>query len=885
MAPRHPVRRPRHRYLGIESLEMRSLLATYYVDNTLGVVGSTADLGNLSLAGAITLADLQPGSTIVVDEGPSLATIHLSVPLPAITAPTTIIGKTIGGAPAVDVDGSALLGVGNTGFDIKSAGVTISNLAIDGFSGPGVEIDGPATGAVLSGNYIGVALDGSTAAGNGGPGVLINGSANDLIGTSPAGAGNIISGNVGGGVVIQGAGSTGDIILGNRIGTDATGEVPIGNAFGVSATGAAGLVVRGNTISGNTGDGIALASGSKNIIDGNKIGTDAAGGAGLGNRGAGGVVITGESQDIVGDVFPNVISANSGNGVVFNGVVNSYILHDVIGLSAGEAAALGNKADGILVEGASSNNVIGPASAGAGNVISGNALNGVRILASASGTAIYGNLIGTDGSGAAGLGNGGSGIFIDGASRTNVGGGPGALNVISGNSVAGVWVGFGGGSNNVVQGNLIGTNLAGTAAIGNGYGVVVDGATGTLVGGSAAAANVLSGNAFGVNVIGPGSAATTVADNIIGLGADGTTSVPNVEGVQVYQQPGVGITGNVISANLANGVYLAGGTDGGTVVSGNKIGTDFAGMAARPNGNAGVMIDSTAGVVVGGTDFTKRNLISGNAANGVRITGASSAGNVVEGNWIGVDATGSAPLGNGVDGLLVVDGAHANMIGGPAQGAGNVIAASGSTGVHIALGATGNALQGNLIGLNATGQALVGHQVYGIFVDGAPGNQIGGAGPAANYVTGDTDVDVDLFGTGSSGNAVVGNFIGLDGTGESALGSAPFGLVVDDAPGNLIGGTSPGLGNTFGGHSHVAIDISGSNAMNNVVVGNLVGPGPGDSPTMANNYSIVLADAPDEIVGGSGPGAANVLRGNQVNQVTVFGPHATGEQIGTNQVG
>ncbi len=885
MAQRHPVRRPRQRRLGIESLERRALLATYYVDNTLGDVGSTADLGNLSLAGAITLANLQPGSTIVVDEGPALATINLSVPLPAITAPTTIIGTTIGGTPAVDVDGSSLPGAGNTGFDIKSAGVSISNLAIDGFSGPGVEVDGPAGGAVLSGDYIGIALDGSTAKGNGGAGVLINGSAGNLIGTSASGAGNIISGNLGGGIVVQGAGSTDDIILGNRIGTDATGEKPVGNAFGVSATGATGLVVRNNTISGNGDDGVALASGSGNIIDGNRIGTDAAGGASLGNGGAGGVVITGGSQDVVGDAFPNVISGNAGDGVVLNGVVNSYVLHDVIGLSASGAAALGNKADGVLVEGASSNNVIAAASAGAGNVISGNALNGVRILAPASVTAIYGNLIGTDGSGAVGLGNGGNGIFIDGATRTNVGGGPGALNVISGNGVAGVWVGFNGGSNNVVQGNLIGTDLAGTAAIGNGYGVVVDGASGTLVGGSAGAANVLSGNAFGVNVIGPNSTATTVADNIIGLGADGTTSVPNVEGVQVYQQPGVGITGNVISANLANGVYLAGGTDNGTVVAGNEIGTDFAGMAARPNGNAGVMIDDSTGVIVGGTDFTKRNLISGNVANGVRITGASSTGNVVEGNWIGTDATGSAPLGNGVDGLLIVDGAHANTIGGPAQGAGNVISASGATGVHLALGATGNTLQGNLIGLNNTGQALVGHQVYGIFVDGSPGNEIGGAGPAANYITGDTDVDVDVFGSGSSGNAVVGNFIGLDGTGESALGAAPFGLVVDDAPGNLIGGTSPGLGNTLGGHSSVAIDISGSDAMNNVVVGNLVGPGPGDSPTMANNYSIVLDDAPDDTVGGSAPGAANVLQGNQVNPVTVFGPNATGEQVGTNQIG
>ena len=204
MARGHSVRRPHRRLPRIEHLERRALLATYHVDNTSGEVGSLANLNDLSLAGAITLADLQPGSTIVVDEGPSLATIRPTVPLPAITAPTTITGTTSGGAPLVVLDGHLLPGLGNTGFDIKSDGVSISGLAIDGFSGAGVEIDGPSGGAVLSGNYIGIAPDGKTAAGNGGAGVLINGSPNDVIGGTALGAGNLIAGNGGAGVQVVG---------------------------------------------------------------------------------------------------------------------------------------------------------------------------------------------------------------------------------------------------------------------------------------------------------------------------------------------------------------------------------------------------------------------------------------------------------------------------------------------------------------------------------------------------------------------------------------------------------------------------------------------------------------------------------------------------------
>ncbi len=486
MANRRSVRRLYRLPLGLEPLERRDVPATFHVTNTLGDVGSTADLGNLSLAGAITLADLQPGSTIIVDEGPSLATIDLSAPLPAITAPTTITGTTNGAAPIVNVSGSSLPAIpgGNTGFNVQSSGVTIEDLAITGFSGAGVALEDPG-GDVISGNYIGLGLDGSTAEGNGGPGVLIDGAPNDQV------SGNFIAANGGAGVAVQGSGATGDVIQGNFVGLDATGKHAVGNATGISETGAPGLLIQGNRISGNRGDGVDLTSGSRTVVAGNVIGTDLTGTMALPNGGSG-VVATSEGSDTIGGSALNalnLISANVGSGIVFNGVTNSLVAHDVIGTAVTGTAPLGNGSDGIFIEGASAGNAIGGTAPGLVVLVSGNALNGVHLFGATTTTTVAGDLIGTDVTGGVALPNGRNGVYIDGASRTTVGGTTSAArNVLSGNAGAGVWVGGTGASNNLIEGNFLGTNAAGNSTLADLFGVVVVGASGTVIGGSGAPA-------------------------------------------------------------------------------------------------------------------------------------------------------------------------------------------------------------------------------------------------------------------------------------------------------------------------------------------------------------------------------------------------------------
>src|SRR6185436_1761025 len=102
-------------------------------------------------------------------------------------------------------------------------------------------------------------------------------------------------------------------------------------------------------------------------------------------------------------------------------------------------------------------------------------------------------------------------------------------------------------------------------------------------------------------------------------------------------------------------------------------------------------------------------VISGNATNGVTIDGSLTHDNVVAGNYIGLNLTGSAAVKNGVDGVQIVNGATANTIGGTAAGAANVIGghtASSAAAVDI-IGSSNNVVRGNRIGTNASGTAAI----------------------------------------------------------------------------------------------------------------------------------------------------------------------------------
>jgi hypothetical protein len=241
---------------------------------------------------------------------------------------------------------------------------------------------------------------------------------------------------------------------------------------------------------------------------------------------------------------------------------------------------------------------------------------------------------------------------------------------------------------NVIEGNFIGTNPAGTAALPNGSGgngAIIFGFCGTpstcTVGGTTAdARNLISGN-IGTGIgLGNGSG-NTVQGNLIGTDVTGTLPLGNGLGVESGGSNDLigGTTvaaRNIISAN-GRGIDLGGGSN--HTVQGNFIGTDVTGTIALANPNVGLNLNGgVSNNLIGGVTATPGtppgNLISGNNGNTGVILGQDATGNLIQGNIIGADITGTQPLGN--SGGILING-HDNTVGGTDSNARNTIAFNG----------------------------------------------------------------------------------------------------------------------------------------------------------------------------------------------------------------
>src|SRR6185369_16575967 len=133
---------------------------------------------------------------------------------------------------------------------------------------------------------------------------------------------------------------------------------------------------------------------------------------------------------------------------------------------------------------------------------------------------------------------------------------------------------------------------------------------------------------------------------------------------------------------------------------------------------------------VGGTNPSSRNLVSGKGAVGIEIFESFASNNVVQGNFIGTDRTGTKAIGNTDRALVVNMNASAATIGGEVPGAGNVI--SGNLNRGITLDGSDNLVQGNFIGTTVTGQPL-GNARTGVEIGGAR-NFVGGTRNGARNV-------------------------------------------------------------------------------------------------------------------------------------------------------
>ena len=216
------------------------------------------------------------------------------------------------------------------------------------------------------------------------------------------------------------------------------------------------------------------------------------------------------------------------------------------------------------------------------------------------------------------------------------------------------------------------------------------------------------------------------------------------------------VRGLIVNSFLDSGIALSGA--GGNTIQGNYLGTNSAGTAASANGQQGLSINGSPNNIIGGSTAAQRNVISGNALRGILISGAGATANTIQGNYIGINAASSGAVPN-IIGIFVSD-APANTIGGASPGEGNVISGNTQIGLQIAgAGSTGNVVQGNTVGLNAAGGAPLPNGTRGIdIVTGAAGNTIGGTSAGAgNIIAGNSNEGVRV--TTGAGNRIQRNSI------------------------------------------------------------------------------------------------------------------------------
>ncbi len=624
------------------------------------------------------------------------------------------------------------------------------------------------------------------------------------------------------------ANSAGNLLIGNFIGTNDKGT-----ATSLTTTSGSGPAV--TTVLGNVQDGV-LVEGVPQLT----IGMPLAGGPGPINLGG------------------NLISGNFGSGIqiVGQGAAQITIQANFIGTDVTGTVALANSADGIFIvdtpdaSESSTSSSFGPTNVliggnvpGTGNLISGNAGNGIENTGRGqTDDSIQGNLIGTNLAGSSSLGNAGSGVLLEGVSANTIGGTTGTTpggkltgvgNLISGNLANGIALATVADSlgnaipdSNVIQGNFIGTDVTGQKPISNGTvgtsnvtgaGISIDGATNTTIGGTTAAArNLISANRGGGVAIQNASSGTVVVGNFIGTDSTGSFTDPagnltdadelsndiqlgsgstaanfgggiliidspnNVIGSPSGASPGGALSGggNLIAGVLEPGIEIEGSASRHNVVQSNYIGTNLSGtkalvtpvMNVQTSDDGIVLVDAPLNQI-GGTTAAERNLISGSLESGVALLGVQSTGNVVLGNFIGSDVTGSKPISNAQAGVLI-GGAVDNLIGGEssvtsgiiASGPANLISSGGTAGVLLETftiagslnSPTGNQIEGNLIGTDVTGSnALSTAQQTGIEISaGAGANTIGGTTAAAgNVIAFSSGSGISLDGT-TSGTSV-----------------------------------------------------------------------------------------------------------------------------------
>ncbi len=711
---------------------------------------------------------------------------------------------------------------------LNSANAIITDNVISGNDLGGIWIvGGLSSGAVVTGNMIGLNSAGDTVVDlvSAGYGIFVDNVTHVTIGGSAVADRNVISGNGGYGIVIKGA-ATGTAIDGNYVGLSAIGEDALPNrSGGIYLDGASDASIgsgAGNLISGNAGSGVILSSADNITIENNVIGLDVDGDTDLGNTSHG--INMAASSNVA--ITSNVLSANDGSGLrIVDGSTAVLVKSNRVGLAVGSELDLGNTSHGIHIDN-SSDNMIGDTDTALGNRIAYNGGDGVYIANTTPatydsyGNAIVGNKIYSN----VGLGidlepNGitdndtddpddgpnylqnfavftakktTGGILINGSLNTDIASLRRNYRIEFFVSNTCDTSGYGEGTTRIDVYNLAvtanTTNIVdykiNTTSVAEGQFITATVTYNEQTGGLKDTSEFSpcavvqkedspgSSGVFVVNSTGDASDATPgdkkcdvgggectlrAAIEEVNMGADPpytisfniagatphtislTSALDTITTPVIIQGKPIGYTGAPIivldgsgagasvdglrvqsSDSVIDGLSIVNFSGAavklltnGITVQNNYLGMDPDG-ATKSGNQSGVYVDGKFG------NYILDNLISGNGY-GIRLVGTGAKNNTIQGNYIGTDSTGLVDKGNSIDGIRI-EGGNDNKIGGTNSGEGNLISGNDSDGIEVSGGSTGTKIYGNMIGIKANGASGLKNTGYGINLNSTSGN-------------------------------------------------------------------------------------------------------------------------------------------------------------------
>ena len=384
------------------------------------------------------------------------------------------------------------------------------------------------------------------------------------------------------------------------------------------------------------------------------------------------------------------------------------------------------------------------------------------------------------------------------------------------------------------------------------------------------------------------------------------------------------IAGNLVASNTENGIHFIGNLSAGSPqiqIVNNLVGTTFSGSSTvdvngilQGNGLDGIQLEQASTSVSGGGNGVPSatvayNVSSGNGQNGIHLQTASGGTEIsyavvsIVGNHVGTDISGSLVSASSSDGPVsfgnALDGILLNKVQGVAI-TNNLISGNRANGIDL-LQSQQVAITGNRIGTDIDGSSSssepaqdFGNAANGILIDQSDQITIGGTvQTAANiisgnhssgvFVAGTTVTDIGVTGATSNDNLVEGNLIGVGynaGNQITAIPNSVAGVILSNADSNIIGGSNPGAANVISGNSLDGIVLV-NDAIDNAILTNLIGTNASGTGALGNsaNGIFLLGSSVITISGVTPNTTTSTISGNTISSNVIAGNSTDGIQV------